>query len=204
MDQGKLIVFEGPDGIGKSHLSGETCQWLNSRGVDAVEASFPGNADNTLGGLVYDLHHGHRDHFHIPAINPLSLQMLHVAAHIDEIDRCIKPAITVGTWVILNRFWWSTWVYGMLDNANQKCLELIIEAERLYWGDVVPSAVFLVGRKEAIRQEYAQETFGRLSFLYKQMATREQASGVIHDVENSELEASLATITQVLRGILKR
>jgi thymidylate kinase len=169
-----------------------------------VQASFPGNAENTLGRLVYDLHHGRSNRFHIPAINPLSLQVLHVAAHIDEIDRVIKPAIKAGTWIILNRFWWSTWVYGMLDKANPRCLELIIEAERHYWGDLAPSAIFLIRRNEPIRHEHPPATFGRLSSLYKELAAREEASGVIHDVENSELGASLTSITQVLQGIVNQ
>src|SRR5277367_194524 len=98
MDPGKLIVFEGPDGVGKSHLLGQTYKWLSDRGIHAVQASFPGNAENTLGQLVYDLHHAHSDRFQIPALNPLSLQVLHVAAHIDEIERVIRPAINGGTW----------------------------------------------------------------------------------------------------------
>ena len=183
---------------------GETYKWLSDRGVHALQASFPGNAQNTLGQLVYDLHHAHSDRFHIPALNPLSLQVLHIAAHIDEIERVIKPAIKAGTSVILNRFWWSTWVYGMLDNVNQRSLELIIEAERHSWGDVVPSAIFLIKRKEAIRPEHAQEAFDRLSSLYEEMAAREEASGLIHVVENSKLGASLASITQVLQGIVKQ
>ena len=204
MGLGKLIVFEGPDGIGKSHLAEETSCWLRSMGVETVQVSFPGNAESTLGQLVYDLHHYHSDRFHIRVINPLSLQVLHVAAHIDEIDRAVRPAIEHGTWVILNRFWWSTWVYGMLGNVNQKCLELVIEAERHFWGDLLPSAIFLVRRQEAIRSEHTQETFDRLASLYKELSIREQASGVIHDVENSELGASLQSITRVLKRILEQ
>ncbi|MGA3106473.1 MAG: hypothetical protein ABSD53_18485 [Terriglobales bacterium] len=204
VNQGKLIVFEGPDGIGKSHLAEETCRWLGRLGVEAVQISFPGNVENTLGKLVYELHHFHRDRFYIPAMNPLSLQVLHVAAHIDEIDRVVRPAIEHGTWVILNRFWWSTWVYGMLGNVNPKCLELIIEAERHFWGDLQPSAIFLVRRQEAIRREHAQETFDRLASLYRELSIREQASGVIHDLENSELGASLQSITTVLKEILEQ
>jgi thymidylate kinase len=202
--QGKLIVFEGPDGIGKSHLADETFGWLQGLGVEALQVSFPGSAENTLGRLVYDLHHYHTDRFHIPAINPLSLQVLHIAAHIDEIGRVVRPAIERGTWVILNRFWWSTWVYGMLDSVDQKCLELIIEVEKCCWSDLLPSAIFLVRRQEAIRREHAQDTFDRLSFLYSELFTREQPSGVIHDVDNSELGASLESITTVLKGILEQ
>jgi dTMP kinase len=202
--QGKLIVFEGPDGVGKSRLAQETCGWLRSMGIEVVELSFPGSTENTLGQLVYDLHHHHSGRFHIRTMNPLSLQVLHIAAHIDEIERAVRPAIARGAWVVLNRFWWSTWVYGMLQNVNQKCLELIIETEKCCWKDLLPNAIFLVRRHEAIRREHAPETFDRLSSLYRQLSTHEHASGVIHDVDNFELGASLESIVTVLKGILER
>ena len=122
VDRGKLIVFDGPDGIGKSQLSSDVAAWLNQEGISTQKLSFPGNAENTFGKLVYEIHHKYRDLFQIPAIDPLSMQTLHIAAHIDEIDRAIRPAINSGSWIVLDRFWWSTWVYGMASSVNRKCL----------------------------------------------------------------------------------
>jgi thymidylate kinase len=202
--RGRLVVFEGPDGIGKSQLSSDVAEWLNQEGTRTQRLSFPGNAENTLGKLVYDIHHKHRDLFQISAINPLSMQMLHIAAHIDEIDRMIRPVINSGSWIVLDRFWWSTWVYGMASSVNRRCLELIIEAERVYWGDLVPTVIFLVKRATPVRQEHSEEVFGRLSQLYDELAGRERDSTFIHEIENRELSTSNSEIRAVIEEIRRK
>lgn len=199
---GRLIVFEGPDGVGKSRLATEIGNQLQGRGIETVQASFPGNNDNTLGQLVYDLHHYHKEQFRIPALNPLSLQMLHIAAHIDQIDSFIRPAVVSGKWVVLSRFWWSTWVYGKFAGIDENYLERITEIEKHYWGDIRPSAIFLVKRTKPLRHENSQEIFERLSYLYSELAQRERALNVVHDVENVEIFASLRLIEKALRGSL--
>lgn len=204
VDRGKLVVFEGPDGIGKSQMSSDITAWLNQVGIPTQKLSFPGNAENTLGRLVYEIHHKHRDLFQIPAINPLSMQTLHIAAHIDEIDRAIRPAINSGSWIVLDRFWWSTWVYGMASGVNRKCLDLIIEAERVYWGDLVPTVIFLVKRAAPVRHEHSEEVFGRLSQLYEELAGRERRAALIHVIENRELAASNSEIRAVIEEIRRK
>jgi thymidylate kinase len=201
VNRAKLIVFEGPDGIGKSQLSTDLANWLNQQGTPALRLSFPGNAENTLGELVYQIHHKYRERFQIPTMNPLSLQILHVAAHIDEIDRAIRPAIDSGSWVILDRFWWSTWVYGMAAGANRKSLELIIQAERVYWADLAPGAIFLVKRAKPVRQEHSEQVFDRLSQLYDELRERERISGVIHEIENEELATSLSNVCSTVESL---
>ena len=202
MQRTDLIVFEGPDGIGKSQLSNGICQWLNQRGTGAIRLSFPGNAANTLGQLVYEVHHRHVEQFQIPTINPLSLQILHIAAHIDEIDRAIRPAMEAGKWVVLDRFWWSTWVYGMAAKVNEKCLDLVVEAERVYWADLVPAAVFLVKRSAPVRREQSQQKFDRLSQLYEELAQRQLKSLAVHKIENRELAESQNQITSILDRLI--
>ena len=202
MQGANLIVFEGPDGTGKSQLSKNICEWLNRRGGDAIRLSFPGNVESTLGHLVHKIHHHHIGQFQIPTINPLSLQILHIAAHIDEIDRAIRPAMKAGKWVVLDRFWWSTWVYGKAAGVNEKCLDLMIEAERVYWGDLVPAAIFLVKRSDPIRREQPQPQFDQLSQLYEELAQRQRKSLVVHKIENRELRESQNQITAILDRLI--
>jgi len=196
---GRLIVFEGPDGVGKSRLASEIATRLQGRGIAVTQVSFPGNDDNTLGRLIYDLHHHHSERFQIPAVNPLSMQMLHVAAHIDQIDAVVRPAINRGTWVVLNRFWWSTWVYGKAGGIDEPYLDLVIDIEKRYWGDLVPAAIFLVKRRSPIRHEHAKEKFELLSDLYSNLAQRERSSLSIYEIENVEVPASLQSIEMALR-----
>ena len=203
MEAGKLLVFEGPDGIGKSKLSELTATWLFQKDVPVRSFSFPGNEQNTLGALVYDIHHNYRDRFSIAEIDPLSLQLLHVAAHIDELRRVIRPAIESGRWVVLDRFWWSTWVYGIATGAFQPSLEQVIDAERLYWGDLRPSVLFLVSRSEAIRKEHSKESYDRLSELYSQIAAREDGSCHVQKIENEVLEQSFDQVVSQLKPMLE-
>lgn len=203
MATGKLVVFEGPDGIGKSKLSELTANWLRNMGLQLSTLSFPGNERNTLGSLIYDIHHHHQDRFSIAEIDPLSLQTLHIAAHIDEVRRAIRPAIDAGHWVVLDRFWWSTWVYGVAAGAFQPGLEQVIGAERLYWRDLKPAIIFLVSRSEAIRKEHSKDSYDRLSGLYAEIAEREEQVGMVRRIENEVLEQSFNQVVSVLKPLLE-
>ncbi len=114
---GKLIAFEGPDGVGKSSLAEAIVQRLCDGRIVAEGISLPGSASGTLGHHVYHLHHDHVQ-LGIKSINPTSLQLLHAAAHVDEIQSQILPRLTEGRWVVLDRFWWSTTVYGWANGAD--------------------------------------------------------------------------------------
>ncbi len=82
---GKLIVFEGADGAGKTTLIQAIFDSLREVGVKVERLAFPGAEAGTIGRLVYDIHH-QPESFGVGAITPASLQTLHVAAHIDAIQ----------------------------------------------------------------------------------------------------------------------
>src|SRR5260370_13786931 len=116
MKTGQLVVFEGPDGVGKSELALRFKTWLLEHGFAAELLSFPGKEEGTLGKLVYDLHL-HPERFHLTALTPASLQAMHIAAHLDAIERRIVPSLKLGRIVVLDRFWWSTFVYGIASGV---------------------------------------------------------------------------------------
>lgn len=156
--RGRLVVFEGCDGAGKSTIVRCVEEALRQRGVDCVARAFPGAESGTVGQLVYRLHH-EPEAFAVPELTPLSLQTLHVAAHVDAIERRIAPAIEAGTWVLLDRYWWSTWVYGRVAGVSAKRLTALIEFERLVWGKIKPVPVILVTRGPAntpLERTYSQ------------------------------------------------
>ena len=190
---GQLIVFEGVDGIGKSSLSKEVTKRLTEAAIPAIALAFPGNDPGSLGHLIYEIHHD-RGPIRSESVTPLALQTLHIAAHLDAIERRILPALAAGTWIILDRFWWSTWVYGVHEGIDPDHLEAIIEAERRRWASVKPSSLFVIDRAEAIRAEHDSESFGRLRGLYKELAAREQNEYPIFTVENSDFNQSVEVI----------
>ena len=126
--QGALIVLEGPDGIGKTTIANELTAILKKRGFPAVYYSFPGKEKNTLGSLVYQLHHNSQT-FGINYVDPVSLQLLHIAAHLDCISARILPSIFSGYHVVLDRYWWSTFVYGIAGGIDKSVLASMIEVE---------------------------------------------------------------------------
>src|SRR6266487_3071410 len=125
-NKGRLYIFEGPDGVGKTSLSRAFSELLNANGLECDYFSFPGQEPGTLGKHVYDLHH-HPVKCGIESIEPASLQLLHIAAHIDAIESRIIPALKKGRYVVLDRFWWSTWVYGLLNAVDKRYLQAMIE-----------------------------------------------------------------------------
>jgi thymidylate kinase len=152
MIKGQLVVFEGPDGVGKSELAARFESWLVEHGSAAELLSFPGKEEGTLGKLVYDLH-SNPARFGVTGLTATSLQALHVAAHLDAIQRRIIPAIKSNRTIVLDRFWWSTYVYGIASDVDREILERMIATEKAAWGMEKPSILFLIDRGQPLRPE---------------------------------------------------
>jgi thymidylate kinase len=150
--EGRLIVFEGADGVGKSRLAQWFAEQVQTTAEDCRLLSFPGKEPGTLGLHVYDLHHDPKK-FGICDLSETSLQLLHIAAHIDAIETLIKPLLKTGCTVVLDRFWWSTYVYGIVGGIPAATLDSMIAIERAAWLPVRPSRVFLIARNEPLRPE---------------------------------------------------
>lgn len=200
---GQLFVFEGPDGVGKSELSQRFSSLLRSRGVPTQLLTFPGKDDGTLGKVVYDLHH-EPDRFGLSGIAPSSMQLLHIAAHLDTIERTILPALRAGTTIVLDRFWWSTKVYGLASGVNRRTLDAMIAVELAAWGSVKPTRLFLVTRRSPLRPE-PEELWKKWKELYDDLASEERRSIPLSVVENeSSVEAALADILANLEPAARR
>ena len=140
--QGRLYVFEGPDGVGKTTLARAFAKEIADT-RPSEQYSYPGNDPGTLGHLVYKLHHDARS-LGVNNISPSSLQLLHVAAHIDLLSKLVVPALRSGRTVVLDRFWWSTWVYGRASSVSEAALTAMLCLEEIYLAGIVPDVVFLV------------------------------------------------------------
>ena len=170
--QGRLIVFEGPDGVGKSTLAEHFTSRLHEAGVPCEFLAFPGRQPSSLGRLVYDLHHD-APGLGLGEVNPTSLQVLHIAAHIEAIEGHILPALRAGIWVVLDRYWWSTWVYGAAFGVSERSLEAMIELEQLHWGSVKPDLLFLIERENETEDD-SEELHAQILKRYRELASEEQ------------------------------
>ncbi|MEM1169235.1 MAG: nucleotide kinase domain-containing protein [Cyanobacteria bacterium P01_H01_bin.35] len=196
--QGKLIVFEGPDGVGKTTLSKEIAKYLEESGNDCELLSFPGRKPGTVGKLIYDLHH-EPSKFGVESLTTASQQMLHIAAHLDAIESHIVPAIKAGKYVILDRYWWSTWVYGVVSGINRRLLQSMIEPERLQWENIKPSPILFIRRDTPIDRNVNLEHWQKLSQEYNLLAAEEQKNYPVVTIDNTNsLEITIEKIQEVL------
>src|SRR6266540_2942189 len=124
--QGRLFVFEGPDDVGKTTLAGMLSKHLSTSGRPNETLSFPGRERGTISELIYRLYHNPVT-LGVNGILPITMQVMVTAAHIEVIEARIKPLIDAGVDVVLDRFWWSTWVYATVEGVPAPTRNLMIE-----------------------------------------------------------------------------
>lgn len=193
---GSLFIFEGPDGVGKSELAKQFYEFLKkSRPCELL--TFPGREPGTLGQLVYALHHG-STRVGVNEVSASALQAAHVAAHIDAIEKKIIPALAAGVTVILDRYWWSTKVYGAVGGANESVIEKLIEAELAAWKGIRPTTAFLIRRTVPLRAEPLSD-WRRWRDSYGELSRVEALSYPVCVVDNdTKIEGAL---DQILRAV---
>lgn len=184
---GRLIVFEGVDAAGKTTLSDELVSFLRSEDRVVRNSHFPGKRERTLGELVYRIHHRHNSEFGVTTIHPCSLQLLHIAAHVDAIESEIKPALLDGEWIVLDRFWWSTYVYGLDNGVQESQLRHMINVEIDAWGPIKPDIIFLVDSEIPLREDETNSiAWHRKRKIYRRIAVEDQSQKCVHLITGKE------------------
>lgn len=198
---GRLIVFEGPDGVGKSTVSREVLRELLNRGVACELLTFPGREEATLGRLVYQIHH-EPEALGLGAITTTGRQALHIAAHLDAIERRILPALGRGVTVLLDRYWWSTWVYGLVGGMNPHVLQAMVRLEAAQWGHVRPTLAVLLRRDEPIDRDEPRAHWQQLRDSYDRLTEQERARHPVLVVDSAEtVNAAVASVLTALHDL---
>jgi hypothetical protein len=147
---------------------------------------------------VYAVHHDPASHG-LSTVHPSAIQALHVAAHIDAIYQWIRPSLEAGSTVILDRFWWSTWVYGTASGMSDRMLERLIGAEQEAWGGIRPSPLVLLHRDSPLREDAKTPDWQELHDLYMRLSERESASHPVELVRNDgSFDDTLKAITDAI------
>jgi thymidylate kinase len=194
-------VLEGPDGVGKSTFSSAIGDHLRATGHDLIQLSFPGRVQGSLGELVYRVHHDEGPSA-VKDMAPLAKQALHVAAHIDAIDRQILPALKRGQTVLLDRYWWSNWVYGLVGGCERPRLRALIDAERAAWGKTQPALAILLRRPSPINRTEDLPYWRQLAAEYSRLAGRESRLHPVSVIDNiGSQEETLDAIRRALEHI---
>lgn len=168
-------MFEGIDNVGKTTIIHALKQQIQeSTDYKCIDVAFPGNEPRTLGNLVYCIHHYQGQYFDAP-IHETSLQLLHIAAHIDLIQRQLKPLCNSKCIVLLDRFWWSTYVYGLAGGIEENIIQSIIAPELLYWKDIVIKKIFLIERIKR-QKDYELNKENAIIDKYREVAEKELKS----------------------------
>lgn len=166
-----VYVFEGIDHVGKTSISQNVKNMLTSNVAnECVYLSLPGREERTLGSLIYDIHHHQKEYFN-KELNNVSMQLLHVAAHIDTIENIIRPMMNRESIILLDRFWWSTYSYGIADGISERELRKIIDFEKNYWNDICVNKIFYILRTKR-EQDYLEEKERKILDAYTELVLR--------------------------------
>ena len=189
----RLLVFEGANGVGKSTLSRRLVEDLSAQRWPVRQFAFPGHLAGSVGQLVYQLHHDSAG-LGVEQLHPTSLQLMHIAAHVDAIFRMIRPALLENNDVVLDRFWWSTWVYGTVAGISDEMLWAILKPELLAWKSIHPAAIFLVEREDPVEPKLKQ-----ISEQYRQLRDTQKQTCPVFTI-NNKLDVQ-STMMQIKRDL---
>lgn len=104
MKKGKLVVFGGIDGSGKTLQIKMLLKELKKRGIEVV-ATREHTRDGAAGKLIEKVVN------HRATIDPVALQLCFVADRVDHVERIIKPALEKEKLVITDRYYETTVAY---------------------------------------------------------------------------------------------
>jgi len=99
-----LIVFEGPEGAGKSTQLRLMSEWLVARGHDVVAVREPGGTvlGDEIRRILLDPDSD---------IVPPAEALLFMASRAQLVERVLRPALSKGSIVLVDRFFLSTYAY---------------------------------------------------------------------------------------------
>ena len=103
--RGKLIVFEGGEGSGKTTISGMVYEWFRDHQIPVIKSREPGGVkiSEEIRKIILD-----------NEMDPLTELFLYEAARREHYLKVIKPALEDGKVVILDRFidFYSIVIFG--------------------------------------------------------------------------------------------
>lgn len=196
--KGHLIVFEGPDGVGKSTVATLVAKALSARGHAVIQLSFPGRTEGSLGEIIYKLHHDTLPSGPVP-MTETAKQILHIAAHTDCIATQIIPALEKGQIVILDRFWWSTIVYGLVAGVRKEALTAMTDLEKLIWDGTEPSLSLLFASATPFRDDTDFPKWLTLMKTYRDFVTGlKSPTARILNVK-ADLQGTVETVLELIQ-----
>ena len=133
--RGKLIVFEGAEGVGKTTQIRRLVETLTARGIRLLTVREPGGTavGDAIRRVLLDPG---------PELSARSEALLFMASRAELVDRLIRPSLEQGLVVVADRFFLSTYAYqiagrGLPDGD-------VTAANRFATGGLVPDLTILL------------------------------------------------------------
>jgi dTMP kinase len=135
MARGKLIVFEGPEGAGKTTQIRLIAERLAVAGIPVIAVREPGGTPvgDAIREIVLESDHH---------MNGAAEALLFMASRAELIAREVAPALARGDVVLLDRFFLSTYAYQIVGRGLPE--EEVRAANRLATGGLVPDLTLLL------------------------------------------------------------
>lgn len=119
-ERGLLIALEGIDGSGTTTLSRLLAGWLEENGLPAHVTQEP--SSGSIGQLI-------RSALADGRFTPETLALLFAADRLDHLALEIEPQLELGSWVITDRYYYSSIVYQS-PNCGLEWVKLLNERAR--------------------------------------------------------------------------
>jgi dTMP kinase len=140
--RGRLIVFEGPEGAGKTTQLRLLCDWLSAQGREFTAVREPGGTalGNEIRRLLLD-----------PAqrIEPAAEALLFMASRAQLLAEVVEPALARGELVLADRFFLSTYAYQVAGRGLS--LDAVRAVNTLATGGLVPTLTILLSLPATVR-----------------------------------------------------
>lgn len=139
MARGRFITLEGGEGAGKSTQARLLANALDALGVPVLRTREPGGAPGAE--VLRELLLSGRCAWSAPAET-----LLHFAARAEHVERTIRPALSLGTWVVCDRFADSTMAYQGYGQGVDRAM--IADLTRMM--GLVPDLTFVLDVSAAV------------------------------------------------------
>jgi dTMP kinase len=135
MPDGRLLVLEGPEGVGKTTQLTALATWMRDRALSVAVVREPGGTPlgETIRTLLLD-----------PArdLHPSTEALLFMASRAELVAGTIRPALARGDTVLADRFFLSTYAYQIC--ARGLAEDHVRAANALATGGLVPDLTILL------------------------------------------------------------
>lgn len=203
---GRFIVFDGPDGSGKTTQFIRFVQSCRDAAIPVCEVREPGGT--IIGERIRDilLHHRAADQPNGEDVTLRCETLLYMASRAQLVEMRIRPALRAGELVLADRFVSSTLAYQ--GAAGGMSRDEILAVARVACGDVWPDLVVIFDVDEETAASRMARTLDRMESKgrdfqrrvregYLDQARRDPARHVVIDASRPEDVVATATMNAV-------